>query len=326
MEHPADIPGLFAFNFAGNIVRIEPRVRSTDYGISASSPSLSQALDLHLLKVVVWGVPADPSHDPDRFIGDSADAINLQGNRPSTPSPALPLPFLTNPTSCEATPSSFVAEADSWQDPGVFSRISFDSDFDGTQFLWKGCERVPFHPAITVHAGTHRAASPSGLDVDIEVPQSEDPYGRATAHVRKIVTVFPEGSIYGFARAITPLLDKPLEGPVYLRSSDNLLPDLVATLNGQFDIELAGRIDSVNGGIRNSFDVVPDAPVTKFVLKMKGGEKSLLVNSRNLCKAPSRAAVNMIGQNGKRHNFRPLVQNSCGKKSAKAKPKHRRHR
>ncbi|HEY0318689.1 MAG TPA: hypothetical protein VGC49_10420, partial [Solirubrobacterales bacterium] len=126
-------------------------------------------------------------------------------------------------------------------------------------------------------------------------------------------------SIYGFAKATTPLLDKPLEGPVYLRSSSNPLPDLVATMNGQFDIELAGRIDSVNGGIRNTFEVVPDAPVSRFVLKMKGGEKSLLVNSRNLCKSTSKAEVKMIGQNGKRASSRPVVRNSCGKKAARAK-------
>ena len=49
----------------------------------------------------------------------------------------------------------------------------------------------------------------------------------------------PKDSIYGYAQAETPLLDGPLKGPVYLRSSDNELPDMVAALNGQVDIELA---------------------------------------------------------------------------------------
>ena len=51
----------------------------------------------------------------------------------------------------------------------------------------------------------------------------------------------PKNSVYGYARAFTPLLDKPLEGPVYLRSSNNLLPDLVADLHGQVDIDLRRR-------------------------------------------------------------------------------------
>ncbi|HET9593856.1 MAG TPA: hypothetical protein VFP17_13180, partial [Solirubrobacterales bacterium] len=93
---------------------------------------------------------------------------------------------------------------------------------------------------------------------------------------------------------------------------------LVADLKGQFDIELSGRIDSKNGGIRNTFETVPDAPVTKFVLSMKGGKKSLLVNSRNLCKGKAaRATVHMEGQNGKLHNERPIVLNGCSKKHKK---------
>jgi hypothetical protein len=84
--------------------------------------------------------------------------------------------------------------------------------------------------------------------------------------------------------------------------------------DGQIDVDLVGRIDSVNGGIRNTFEAVPDAPVSKFVLEMKGGKKSLLVNSRDICKSTSKATVKMDGQNGKTHDFKPVLQSSCGKK------------
>jgi hypothetical protein len=126
----------------------------------------------------------------------------------------------------------------------------------------------------------------------------------------------PKGSIYGKARAITPLLDQPLEGPVYLRANggERDLPDLVADLKGQIEIELVGYIDSVDGGIRTRFQNVPDAPVSKFVLEMKGGKKSLLVNSRNICKSTARATVQMDGQNGKVSDFRALLRNGCGGK------------
>lgn len=131
----------------------------------------------------------------------------------------------------------------------------------------------------------------------------------------------PLGSIYGIAKAFTPLLDEPLEGPVYLRSSNNLLPDLVVDLHGQVDIELVGRIDSVKGRIRTSFESVPDAPVTKFILQMQGGKKGLIVNSRNLCASKNRATVQFTGQNGKRHDFRPVIQNDCKGKKGKGKKK-----
>lgn len=49
------------------------------------------------------------------------------------------------------------------------------------------------------------------------------------------------------------------------------------------DFEAVARIDSVHGGLRNVFELVPDAPVSRFVLRMQGGKKGLLVNSTNLC-------------------------------------------
>ncbi len=127
----------------------------------------------------------------------------------------------------------------------------------------------------------------------------------------------PKGSIYGYARAFSPLLDEPLKGPVYLRSSNNLLPDLVVDLQGQVNVVLVGRIDSVKGRIRTTFDAVPDAPVTKFILEMQGGKKGLIVNSQNLCAKKQRASVRFKGQNGRVHNFNPVVKAQCGKKKRK---------
>jgi hypothetical protein len=138
----------------------------------------------------------------------------------------------------------------------------------------------------------------------------------------------PAGSVYGHARAIPPLLDEPIEGPVYLRSSPRPLPDLVAALHsGKIDVNVVGYIDSVKGGrIRNTFATVPDAPVSKFVLKMQGGKKGLLVNSTNICKGENRAVADFTAHNGKRNLFRPLVKGaSCKKSGKKGKRSHRHH-
>jgi hypothetical protein len=136
----------------------------------------------------------------------------------------------------------------------------------------------------------------------------------------------PAASIYGKAIAKTPLFSTPLEGPVYLRSSSNLLPDLVAVLKGPasqpVEIDLDGRIDSFHGGIRTTFSVVPDAPVESFKLEFQGGKKSLLVNSTNLCRSNSKATARFTAQNGAALTLRPALQNSCKKKrKAKGKPK-----
>jgi hypothetical protein len=134
----------------------------------------------------------------------------------------------------------------------------------------------------------------------------------------------PAASVYGRAMVETPLLDQPLSGPVYLRSSTNKLPDLVADLEGQVDLELAGRIDSVkNGGLRTRFQSLPDAPVTKFVLRMNGGKKGLLVNSSNLCQGTKRADVALVGQNGSKRNRRTKLQTACGSGGKSSGPRRR---
>jgi len=119
--------------------------------------------------------------------------------------------------------------------------------------------------------------------------------------------------VYGFAVARTPLLDKPLRGPVYLRSSTHELPDLVADLHGAIHVFLDGRIDSVKGGLRTIFAAVPDAPVSRFAITMKGGRKGLLVNSTNLCSGRHRAKAVFTGQNGRVASAHPLLKAGCGK-------------
>src|SRR4029077_16745464 len=80
-----------------------------------------------------------------------------------------------------------------------------------------------------------------------------------------------------------------------------------------------------NHGIRNTFEAVPDAPVEKFVLEMKGGPKySLLENSENLCAKPQKAIASFTAQNGKVANLHPIVGNSCKKKHKKHGRGHRK--
>ncbi len=126
----------------------------------------------------------------------------------------------------------------------------------------------------------------------------------------------PQASIYGRAKAFSPLLDEPLSGPVFLRSSNHELPDMVAALHSaKVDIDLVGRIDSTKqGGIRSTFEGVPDAPVSRFVLQMQGGKKGLIVNSEDICKGSHRAKAAFEGQNGKRRVIHPVVKAKCGGK------------
>jgi hypothetical protein len=116
---------------------------------------------------------------------------------------------------------------------------------------------------------------------------------------------------------------------VYFRSNggERQLPDIVADLNGQIHVVLVGYIDSVKVGkegarVRTRFATVPDAPVSKFVLKLKGGKRGLIENSKNLCKVKPVATVQMTGQNGKPNDFEQKIGTSCGS-GKKGKKKHK---
>jgi hypothetical protein len=126
----------------------------------------------------------------------------------------------------------------------------------------------------------------------------------------------PAASIIGTARAETPLLEQPLTGKVYLRSNPGgRLPDIVVDLKGQIEIELVGTISSSHGGLRTTFNSVPDAPVTEFDLNLEGGAKGLLISTESLCKKVQRANIRMNGQNGKRVKRATKLKTGCGSAS-----------
>ena len=127
----------------------------------------------------------------------------------------------------------------------------------------------------------------------------------------------PEGSRLGQATAVTPLLDQPLTGSVYLRSSSNELPDIAIDLEGQFDIVLVGRIDTVKEALRARFESVPDAPITSFALDLIGGSRGLIQNSKSLCGKPKKADVTMVGQNGAKVTSKVKLKTACGKARSK---------
>jgi hypothetical protein len=242
--------------------------------------------------------------------------------------------FTAAPTNCE--PMSVNAHVSGLE--GANASVS-------NPFQVGDCAALGFKPSLSLRlfGGTHRSShprlravlTPRAGDANIASASVALPHTEFLdqSHIRTVCTRVqfaahqcPQGSIYGEAEATTPLLDSPLRGPVYLRSSDNPLPDLVAQLRGPdsqpIEVHVDGRIDSVNGGIRSSFDVVPDQPVSSFVLNMQGGKKGLLVNSTDICAKTARAVAKFTAQNGRKIELRPELQNACKKSAAK----HKRHK
>jgi len=240
--------------------------------------------------------------------------------------------FTLNPTNC--SPLAFSGQAISVL--GQSAPLSFP-------FQAGGCKALAFKPKLSLQlkGGTKRSDHPALravlqmpkgnaniASVSVALPQSEwldqGSLNTICTRVQFAAEACPKGSVYGKVTATSPLVDYKLTGPVYLRSSSHELPDLVAVVRGPDDqpieIASAGRIDSVRKGLRTSFEVFPDAPVSKVVLEMRGGKKKgLIENSRDICARSYRAVARFTAQNGRVSNFKPPLKVKCAKKSTRKK-------
>ena len=237
--------------------------------------------------------------------------------------------FTLNPTNCDpfAVETSIGGDEGGVASPRTSFQVANCSNLaygPNLQLKLSGGLKRRGHPAIkaVLDTGLNEANTRS---VSVTLPKS----GLLdNAHINTICTkaqyntrACPDGSMIGQATANTPLLDQPLSGPVYLRSSNLKLPDMVVDLRGQIDLQLVGRIDSVNGRLRTRFTSLPDAPVTRFTLNLVGGKKGLLINSTNLCQTPQKAQVEMAGQNGVHLARKTKLQLACGSQASR----HKRH-
>jgi hypothetical protein len=257
-------------------------------------------------------------------------SIALKVDRPS---------FTLNPTSCDplsingsslSTLGQAAALTDRFQ-VAECGRLGFKPK---VKISLKGPTKHAGHPALKAVVTYPKQGSYANIArAQVNLPHSEfiDQANLDKTCTKPVLLAgnCPASSVYGKVKAWTPLLENPLQGNVYLVGGFGYkLPALVAELNGQIRILLVGKVDSgPNHGIRNTFEAVPDAPVEKFVLEMKGGPKySLLENSENLCRKPQRAIVQFTAQNGVIAEYKPLIANQCGKKNRKHHKRRSSHR
>jgi hypothetical protein len=207
--------------------------------------------------------------------------------------------FALNPTSCAKK-----------QTVATLTSTQGKSASPSSSYATTGCSGLGFAPKISFHlrGGTHRGAWPA-LKATVKMPPGGANIGATTVilphsefieqnHFGKVCTrpLFaakecPADSIYGYAKAKSPLIDGTLEGPVYLRPTSDpkyRLPDVVIELKGPpslpVEIDVVGHVDSAlrrlpNGEtvalLRNTINVVPDAPVSEFTIQLQGGQKGL---------------------------------------------------
>lgn len=277
------------------------------------------------LPQVVKGIPADLR---------SIDAII---DRPE---------FMFNPTNCN--PMSFSGSSTSIE--GATAQLE-------SHFQVGSCQALKFQPNFKVStAGKTSRANGASLTAKILYPVGNLGYNQASAQSNieavkvdlpkqlpsRLTTLqkacpaktfeanpanCPSASIVGHAKAITPVLPVPIEGPAYFVShAGEEFPSLIAVLQGDnVTIDLVGStfINSKTNITSSTFKEVPDVPIQSFELSLPQGKYSALAATGNLCKSKLTMPTAFTGQNGAvLHQSTPISVTGCPK-SKKAKAKHK---
>jgi hypothetical protein len=276
---PVGVPASLGFSVIGFNSFQEASLRTdTDYGVSVSDITIPTQIHIQSITETIWGVPPDPAHDFER---GNRCFTEGEGTCP-LPSEVLPTPFLTLPTSCTG-PLKTTLSVDSVEEPGVFQTQSLESLGEGgAPAGLSGCDRPPFAPTITAQPETTASDSPTGLHVNLHIPQNQNPEGLATANLKDTVVTLPAGmavnpsaaaglgacspaqvdlhgpgpancpdnSKVGTVEVHTPLIDHPLPGAVYLaRQGENPFGSLIALYIAVDDpitgvvVKLAGKVE-----------------------------------------------------------------------------------
>ena len=223
--------------------------------------------------------------------------------------------FTFNPTNCDKT--AVTGTLDSTE--GAASAVSLP-------FQATNCAVLGFAPkfAASTSGKTSRARGAS-LTVKLTYPSA--PFG-SQANIKQVKVELPKSlpsrlttlqkactaaqfntnpagcpaaSVIGHAKAITPLIPVPLEGPVYFVShGGEAFPSLIVVLQGYgVTVDLVGTTFISKAGITSStFKTIPDVPVGTFELTLPEGKYSALAANGNLCTSKLAMPTAFVAQNG----------------------------
>jgi hypothetical protein len=330
---PPGLPAEFGFSVAGGVpVVLIPSLRTSgDYGLQVESTNTSQALRVFGSTVTFWGVPADPRHDEVR--GSCLSYATGLPAGESCPVSVAPKPLLRLPSAC-AGPLTTTISADSWGEPELWlkpelwpSGVALSQNKLGAPAGITGCNRLDFSPSLTVQPDTTATDSPAGLEVGVSLPQNENPEGLAEADVRKVAMTLPAGmsaspsaangreacteaqialrsiepaqcpnaSKVGSVKVESPLLERPLEGSVYLAQQNSnpfggLLGLYLVAEGSGVRVKLTGGVEAnpSTGQLTTRFEerpaqglAFPQLPFSKLRLKLFGGPRAALVTPQS---------------------------------------------
>jgi hypothetical protein len=260
--------------------------------------------------------------------------------------------FTVNPTSCD--PMSIAdtitgAGADP-SNPADQASVSVNSPFQAAD-----CASLRFKPIFKAST-TARTSRVNGAALKVKLSYPTAPQG-TQANIRSVKVSLPRqlpsrlttlqqacadrvfnanpaacpaASRVGIAKALTPILPVPLEGPAYFVSHGGReFPDLIIVLQGYgITVDLRGQTFISKAGVTSStFNTVPDQPVTSFELTLPQGPYSALANNGNPCKTKLAMPTTFTAQNGLTiHQSTKITVTGCPKaKKATTKRKATKH-
>lgn len=335
IEPPRGSPAAFGFHLQSvPIVLTASLENDGEYSLAVGAKNAATTVPVMGMEATFWGVPADPRHDYERpdcllpnLAGSNGTACPLADSPPERA-------FLTAPTSCSADQLGFDASFTTHESPGTVR------DTSSAAAALTGCDAVPFEPQVSVRPTVTTPDSPTGLDFELNVPFSHDPGQLGQAHLKDATVLLPEGmtispssadglgactdeqlklgsseaaacpdaSKIGTANLVTPLLNEPVSGSIFLRTqasndpaSGNMFRAVIELRNDDrgVNIKLPGRIaaDPATGRIAATFDNNPQLPFTNLRLHFKDGPRAPLANPATC--GPKTVNATLVGWNGK---------------------------
>jgi len=309
---PAGVPAQFGFSEFGIYGTMDASLRTgSDYGITETVRNTAQR-SLLGTTLTLWGVPADPAHNPER-----GNVVTPCRRSESCESGLAARPFLSNPDVC-GVPMQWQLETDDWLDPEEFLPETLDTTDDLAEpEIVSGCEAQQFAPSLALSADRAGAEEPTGLHVDVHVPQHyENPVAPAEATVKDVSVTLPEGltvspssadgleacseaeiglhtpeapscpsgSEIGTVEVTTPLLSTPLRGGVYLAEQEHnpfgsLLAIYITAEGSGTLVKLAGHVQAnpQTGQLSTTVTEAPDLPFEDFKLEFFDGPRAPLM-------------------------------------------------
>jgi hypothetical protein len=245
--------------------------------------------------------------------------------------------FVFNPTNCTAT----AINGSLTSSEGATAAVS-------SPFQVTNCGNLAFNPVLTAST-SGKTSKAGGASLAVKLTYPAGPYDANIKEVKvdlplqlpsRLTTLqkactaaqfnanpagCPAESIVGHAKATTPVIPEPLEGPAYFVShGGEAFPSLIIVLQGYgITIDLTGTTQIKKGITSSTFSTIPDAPVGTFELTLPQGKYSALAANGNLCKTKLSMPTYYQGQNGtETHTTTPITTTSC----PKLKPANKKHK